>query len=411
MPDIRIQPLRDGAITSTPGFRAAGVACGLKPDGALDLALVHSARPCVGAAVFTTNAFKAAPVLYDQRTLARNPAEVHSVVINSGCANACTGEQGLSDTEATAAHVASTLGIAAEGVMVMSTGVIGMLLPMDKILAGATAAAKQLSPSVDAGHAAARAIMTTDTRPKEAAVKVVASEGEFIISGMAKGAGMIHPNMATLLSLITSNVRIAPELAQEALGEVVERSFNMISVDGDTSTNDTLLLMANGQANMPTITSLESADYCHFVQGLSQVAIGLAQGLVHDGEGATRFIEITVSGARTRAEAKQVAMSVGKSSLVKTAIYGQDANWGRIVCAVGYSGVAIEPDCVRVWLGDLELVRKGAPYDVNEERASEILAQPDIDIRIDLGQGDAQATIWTCDLSHEYVNINAHYRT
>ena len=222
---------------------------------------------------------------------------------------------------------------------------------------------------------------------------------------------MIHPNMATLLSLITSNVRIAPELAQKALGEVVERSFNMISVDGDTSTNDTLLLMANGQANMPAITSLESAGYRHFVQGLSQVAIVLAQGLVRDGEGATRFIEITVSGARTRAEAKQVAMSVGKSSLVKTAIYGQDANWGRIVCAVGYSGVAIEPDCVRVWLGDLELVRNGAPYDVNEERASEILAQPDIDIRIDLGQGDAQATIWTCDLSHEYVNINAHYRT
>ena len=407
----QVQAIPDGSITSTPGFEAAGVACGLKPNGALDLALVYSPQPCVGAALFTTNAFKAAPVLYDQRLLAQNATNLHGVVINSGCANACTGEQGLRDAVSTAAAAASHLATAPSSFLVMSTGVIGMPMPMDRIHAGVAKAALQRTLSVDGGHAAALAIMTTDTRPKEFAVKVTTDDGEFTIVGMAKGAGMIHPNMATMLCLLTSDARITPQVARQALREGVEGSFNRITVDGDTSTNDTVLLLANGLAEMQPITSTESSAYAGFLAGLSHVLTALAKAVVHDGEGATRFIEITVSGTRSQAEAKQVAMSVARSLLVKAAIYGQDANWGRIICAVGYSGVAIEPERVRVWLGDLELFRNGEPYQVDEAHARELLAQPEITIRVDLGQGGAQATVWTCDLSHQYVDINAHYRT
>ena len=411
MPNVQVQPIKDGVITSTPGFQAVGVACGLKPNAALDLALVYSAEPCVGAAVFTTNLIKAAPVLFDQKVLSERPAGLHGVIINSGCANACTGEQGYRDTEETAARIVRMLDIEAGSIMIMSTGVIGARLPMDNVLAGMAEAVDQLSSSADAGHAAARAIMTTDTRPKETAVKIITDEGEYVIAGMAKGSGMIHPNMATMLCVMTSNVRIVPQLAQRALKEAAEQSFNMISVDGDTSTNDTLLFLANGLADMPAIVSAETRAYRDFVKGLSHAAIELAKGIVRDGEGATHFVEITVHGARTREEAKRVAESVAKSLLVKTAIYGQDANWGRIVCAVGYSGVAIDPHSVGVWLGDLEMVRGGAPYDVDERRASDILAQPEISIGIDLNQGNAQVTMWTCDISHRYVDINAHYRT
>lgn len=407
----QVQAIPDGSITSTPGFEAAGVACGLKPNGALDLALVYSPQPCVGAALFTTNAFKAAPVLYDQRLLAQNATNLHGVVINSGCANACTGERGLRDAVSTAAAAASHLATAPSSFLVMSTGVIGMPMPMDRIHAGVAKAALQRTLSVDGGHAAALAIMTTDTRPKEFAVKVTTDDGEFTIAGMAKGAGMIHPNMATMLCLLTSDARITPQVARQALREGVEGSFHRITVDGDTSTNDTVLLLANGLAEMQPITSTESSAYAGFLAGLSHVLTALAKAVVHDGEGATRFIEITVSGTRSQAEAKQVAMSVARSLLVKAAIYGQDANWGRIICAVGYSGVAVEPERVRVWLGDLELFRNGEPYQVDEAHARELLAQPEITIRVDLGQGDAQATTWTCDLSHQYVDINAHYRT
>ena len=407
----QVQVIPDGSITSTPGFEAAGAACGLKPNGALDLALVYSPQPCVGAAVFTTNAFKAAAVLYNRELLARNATALHGVVINSGCANACTGERGLRDAEATATSAASHLAQAPSGFLVMSTGVIGTLLPMDKIRAGVAQAALQKAPSVDAGHAAARAIMTTDTRPKEVAVKVATATGEFTIAGMAKGAGMIHPNMATMLCLLTCDAPVTPQVAQQALREGVEGSFNRITVDGDTSTNDTVLLLANGLSEMQPITSATSSDYPAFLAGVSQVLTTLAQAVVRDGEGATRFVEIITSGARTEAEAKQVAMSVARSLLVKTAIYGQDANWGRIICAVGYSGVAVEPERVRVWLGDLELFRNGEPYQIDEAHARELLARPEITIHIDLGQGDAQATVWTCDLSHKYVDINAHYRT
>lgn len=411
MSPVTLNPIADGSITSTPGFEAAGVAAGIKANGALDVALVYAGRPCVAAAVFTTNAFKAAPVLYDQRILAENTAGLRAVVINSGCANACTGDEGLRNAEATAGAAAQALGVAARDVMVMSTGVIGAQLPMAKLTAGVAAAAEGRASSVSAGHDAARAIMTTDTRPKECAIRVAYDGGSFTIAGMAKGAGMIHPNMATLLCLLTTDAAIAPDLAQRAMRDAVDSSFNMITVDGDTSTNDTALLLANGSADMAPITAADSPAYEAFFQGLTRVLTTLAQEIVRDGEGATRFISVTIRGATDWAAAKQVGMSVARSLLVKTAIYGRDANWGRIVCAVGYSGVPVDPARVGVWLGDLELVRGGAPFDVNEERASAILEQTDIPITVDLGQGTAEATVWTCDISHRYVDINAHYRT
>ncbi len=407
----RMRAIEDGSITSTPGFRAAGIAAGIKPKGAPDLAFVHAARPCAAAAVFTTNLFQAAPVVYDRGLLQRNPAGLRGVVINSGCANACTGEQGMRDAEATAAAAAQQTGGSAHDYMVMSTGVIGQLLPMDKVRSGVAAAALALEDTVEAGHRAARAIMTTDTVPKEAAVYVETDAGGFTIAGMAKGAGMISPNMATLLVVLTTDARIAPGPAQQALAAAVGVSLNMITIDGDMSTNDTALLLANGMAEMPEITTADAPQYGAFLDGLTQVTVALAKGLVRDGEGATRFVEIRITEAASFSEARQVGMAVANSSLVKTAIYGQDANWGRIVCAVGYAGVPLDPNAVRVWVGDLELVRDAGPYQVDEERAAEILAQSDIPIRIALGRGSAEATVWTSDLSHAYVDINAHYRT
>ncbi|NLG28777.1 MAG: bifunctional glutamate N-acetyltransferase/amino-acid acetyltransferase ArgJ [Chloroflexi bacterium] len=406
-----VNPIENGSITSVPGFRAAGVSAGIKRRGGPDLALVVADQPSTAAAVFTTNAFKAAPVIYNQSLLAANPAGWRAVAINSGCANACTGDQGHRDAQAMAQAVADALAIRREDVMVMSTGVIGQLLPMDKILHGITLAHGQLSADIEGGHDAARAIMTTDTRPKECACEVSRGDLRLRVGGMAKGSGMIHPNMATMLGVITSNARLTPALAQRALREAVDDTLNAITVDGDTSTNDTLLLVANGSAEMSLIEDAETPAYHAFLAGLRYVATELAKDIVRDGEGATHFIEVRVEGAPTRAEAKQVAMSIAKSSLVKTAIYGQDANWGRIICAVGYSGVAIDPNRVSVWLDDLELVRSGAPYNVDEERASAILARTDIPIRVDLGIGAASATVWTCDLTHKYVDINARYRT
>lgn len=407
--EVRIIP--DGSITSVQGFEAAGIAAGIKASGRLDLALVRSIMPCVGAAVFTTNLFKAAPVVYDQQAILTNPTNQRGVVINSGCANACTGEAGLRDAEGMAAAMAQLLGGDLQDYLVMSTGVIGQMLPMDRVLDGIARGAQMLSKDVEAGHQAARAIMTTDTVPKEVAVTVKTDGIEFVIAGMAKGAGMISPNMATLLVTITTDARISPLPAHAALVEAAGESLNMITIDGDMSTNDTAVLLANGLARMPEISDAASPLYDAFLEGLKQVTVSLAKGLVMDGEGATRFIEIAVTGAKNRPEARQVAMSVAKSVLFKTAIYGQDANWGRIVCAVGYAGVPLDPNAVRVWMGDLELVRDGGPYQVDEERASAILARREIPIRIDLGQGEASATVWTSDLSHAYVDINAHYRT
>lgn len=399
-------------LTLVPGFHAAGVACGLKPGGALDMALVAAQEPCTPAAVFTTNRVQAAPVLYDQQVL-ESGQPVQAVVINSGCANACTGDRGMRDAQQMAAWVGEALGIPAGQVFVMSTGVIGQHLPMAKIADGITAACKSLSP--DGGHDAARAIMTTDTRPKEASVQVKVGGQVVTIAGMCKGAGMIHPNMATMLGLLVTDAAIEQAALQCALHYVVERTFNMVTVDGDTSTNDTVLLLANGRAGNRPVAEPTSQDYDAFLAGLLEVATALAQELARDGEGASKFVTIHVTGGSDFAAARQVAKSIANSVLVKTAIYGEDANWGRVLCAAGYSGVAFDPYGVALWMKDaansLNLVKDGVPFDVNEDVAASILSSDEVTFHLDLGQGQAEATVWTCDLTHAYVDVNAHYRT
>jgi glutamate N-acetyltransferase/amino-acid N-acetyltransferase len=399
-------------LTCVPGFRACGVACGLKKDGALDLALVASDVPCAAAAVFTTNRVKAAPVLYDQEIIGAG-TPVQAVVINSGFANACTGPGGLVDARSTAEQVGAALGIPPDAVFVMSTGVIGQPLPMPKISVGVVAAGRDLA--VDGGHLAARAIMTTDTRPKEAAAQIQMAGRTVTIAGMCKGAGMIHPDMATMLAMMVTDAAVEPGVLQLALRAVVEQTFNAITVDGDTSTNDTVLLLANGRAHNPILSEEGSEDYDALVEGLLAVATSLSQSIVRDGEGATKFVTIQVTGAADRAAARQVAKAIANSNLVKTAIYGEDANWGRVICAAGYSGADIDPERLSLWIENetdtLHLVKGGTPFEVDEARAAAILAGDEITYRLDLGLGGAGATVWTCDLTHAYVDINAHYRT
>lgn len=411
-----MERLDNGSITSVPGFQAAGVHCGLKLIDDNDLALIYCQVSCRAAAVFTSNRVKAASVFYDQELLVHNREAPQAVVINSGCANACTGERGKRDARRTAMLVAQELSLQPAKdeleyppVLVMSTGVIGQYLPMTKIAAGIKVAAARLSS--EGGHEAALAIMTTDTHPKEIAVCTTLGGVDVTIAGMCKGAGMIHPDMATMLSLIVTDAVITPDLLQEALSHAVDKSFNMTTVDGETSTNDTVLLLANGLAGNEEISEAGSLSYEAFSASLTYVATELAKMIARDGEGATKFIEISVRGAPSFAQAKQVAMAIACSPLVKTAIYGEDANWGRVLAAVGYSGVEIDPDNVAIWFGDLQLVKGGAPFDVDEERAAEILSERDVTVVIDLGLGDEEATVWTCDLSHDYVSINAHYRT
>ena len=391
-----------GGVTAPRGFRAAGVACGLKTNGALDLALLAGDADCACAGLFTTNRVKAAPVLYDQQVLARSRDSIRAVVANSGCANACTGEAGLRDAQAMAEAAAQAVGCRADQVLVLSTGVIGKRLDMGKAGAGIAQAALRLSP--DGGAHAARAIMTTDTRPKEYAVR----HAQYTIGGMCKGAGMIHPNMATMLAVITTDAAISPELLDRALRAAVERSFNRISVDGDTSTNDTVLVLANGSSGY---TVREGTELEAFTDALTRTAIELATHIVRDGEGATKFVAIVVSGARSEADAAQVGKAIANSPLVKTALYGGDANWGRVLAAAGYSGVDIDPGSTALWLGDVQLVANGAPMAYDESDAARAIAGPNVSIRLELGLGHAGATIWTCDLSHEYVTINGKYRT
>jgi glutamate N-acetyltransferase/amino-acid N-acetyltransferase len=404
--------LDDPHLTSVPGFWAAGIPCGLKKGGGLDLALVYADVPCTAAAIFTTNQVKAAPVLYDQALIgARRP--VQAVLINSGGANACTGRRGLDDAQSSARLVGQALGIPADGVFVMSTGVIGQPLPMDRIAAGIAQANKALSR--DGGHAAARAIMTTDTRPKEAAVRLRIGHQNVTIAGMCKGAGMIHPNMATMLALMVTDATVDRDVLQSALQATADRTFNMISVDGDMSTNDTLLLLASGHATSDSISRTASDEYEALLDGLVAVATDLAQDIVRDGEGASKFVTVQVTGGPSDEAAKRVAKSIANSSLVKTAVYGQDANWGRVVCAAGYSGVGFDPGQLSLWmeneLDSLHLVRGGEPFEIDEGRSAAIIAGDQVTWRLDLGLGMGQATVWTCDLTHAYVDINAHYRT
>ncbi len=407
------------ADTIVPGFDAAGIAARIKKSGDPDLALIASRVPCRAAAVFTRNAFPAAPVLYDRRLLAFNPESVHGVIINSGCANACTGVQGDANARLTAEAVERELGAGDHSVFVMSTGVIGAQLPMDKLLTAIPAAASALRP--DGWPDAARAIMTTDTRPKLFTHAAPVAGQEVRFTGIAKGSGMIHPDMATLLGVIATDAAVSQPLLQAALTQAVNRSFNRISIDGDTSTNDTVLLLANGLAGNAEIPDEAGEGYAEFVAALSAICTELAQAIVRDGEGATKFVAIQVNGAVDDEQAHRAANTVATSPLVKTAFYGSDANWGRLLMAVGRAGIQVDPERCSLFvaggpaggerLPELQLVDAGQPLAYAEADAAERFAQVEIDVRIELGLGSGSATVWTSDLSHDYVTINGAYRT
>jgi glutamate N-acetyltransferase/amino-acid N-acetyltransferase len=399
------------SFTLAPGFHALATACGLKKNGALDLALVTSATPCSAAGVFTTNRVKAAPVLYDQALLQRNPAGIRAVIVNAGNANACTGPRGMEDCRATAALTAERLGYAADAVLVLSTGVIGRQLDMARLSAGVAALTATPSTAQPGAAAAARAIMTTDTRPKVAHHRYALAGGQVTIAGMCKGAGMIHPAMATMLAIVTTDAVIAPALLDRALRHAADRSFNRISVDGDTSTNDTLLLLASGSSGVV----IGDAELAAFSEALSETCAALARQVARDGEGATRLIEVRVTGAADDAEAHQVANAIARSPLFKTAVHGGDPNWGRVLCAAGYSGAEIDPATLALWFGvgahQIALVADGLPLAADLAAASQLLRQDPVVITLDLGRGTAATTVWTCDFSKEYVEINAHYTT
>jgi glutamate N-acetyltransferase/amino-acid N-acetyltransferase len=404
-------PLSNGDVTSASGFLASAVSCGIKKNEALDLALVYSEEDCTAAAMFTQNQVVAAPVILDQDTLRSNDDRVRGVIANAGNANASTGKPGLENARVMQRIAAQHLGCHPHQILLLSTGVIGVQLPMDKIQAGIRAAAPRLSPAE--GKAAARAIMTTDTHPKQLAVRVKLTQGEVTIGGMAKGAGMIHPNMATMLALLTTDAAIPPPVMRRVLKNAVDHSFNRISIDGDTSTNDTVLLLANGASG---VSATDGENEALFESSLTSVCIELAKMIVRDGEGATKFVEILVTGCRNKSEAHAIAQTIATSALVKTAFAGSDANWGRILAAAGRAGVAFDQDKVSLWVSDnhaseLQLVSKGTPTEYQETDAAAIFARSSFAVRLYLGQGNASATMWTSDLTEEYVRINADYRT
>ena len=394
------------------GFRAAGVAAHIKKNGQPDVALIVSATGCSAAAVFTANRVKAAPVLYDQELLATGNGHLRAVVINSGCANACTGPSGLQDCLDTASHTAGALSdstgqrINPAQVAVMSTGVIGVNLPMGRLRAGITDAVESLS--ADGLERAARAIMTTDTVPKIAYARLSAPAGTVQIAGIAKGSGMIHPNLATMLIVVMTDAAVDSDTLKTMLKDAAGLSFNRISVDGDTSTNDTLLALANG-ASRVVVDSGELRG--QFQRALTQVCIDLARQMARDGEGATKLITLEITGAPDVHTAEVVGRTIAKSPLVKTAFYGEDANWGRIIAAAGYSGEDVEPGCMSLWFGPVLVFQNGMPTQYSEEDATRAIQTHDVTVRLDLGLGSATATIWTCDLSHDYVTINGRYRT
>ena len=399
------------------GFDAAGIHCGIKPTGAPDLAMIASPTACRAAAVFTQNAFPAAPVLYDRELLRTNPDGTHAVVINSGNANACTSAEGNANARRMAESAEKSLGSTDNTAFVMSTGVIGVQLPIGVVEAGIPQVAAELRP--DGWEDAAAGIMTTDVFPKWASSQAEVGGETVTITGIGKGAGMIHPNMATMLATLATDANIAQPLLQKALASAVSGSFNRISVDGDTSTNDTVLVLANGAAGNAEIVE-EGADYEAFLQALTEASAELAKLIVRNGEGVTKFVTIQVEGAVSDDEAHQVANSIAKSPLVKTAFFGHDANWGRILCAVGYSGATVDPTRAHLFIAagqpqdnnaELQLVDAGTPTDYAEEDASAIFAESEISARVSLGLGEGAATVWTCDLSYEYVSINAEYRT
>ena len=402
-----------GGVTAAKGYEAASTAAGIKYQGRTDMALIYSQVPCVSAGTFTTNVVKAAPVKWD-RQIVDSGAGVQAVVVNSGIANACTGEEGMGYCKETAEAAAKALNIDAAGVLVGSTGVIGMQLPMQKLVDGIQVLAGKKAEGLQSGHDAALAIMTTDTVEKEMAVEIEIGGKTVTIGGMSKGSGMIHPNMCTMLAFITTDAAITKEALQKALSEDVEDTYNMISVDGDTSTNDTAILLANGLAGNQEIT-YASPEYETFKEALHMVNETLAKKMAGDGEGATALFEVKVVGAESIKQAKTLAKSVVCSNLTKAAIAGHDANWGRILCAMGYSGVQCDSEKVDLFFeskaGKLQIIENGVATDNSEEVATKILSEPEITATADIKMGDYSATAWGCDLTHEYININADYRS
>ena len=403
----------NGGVTAPKGFLASGLNAGIKNQTKKDMAMVFSSTPCAAAGVFTTNLVKAAPVKWDKEIVTTSPY-VQAVVVNSGIANASTGAEGLGYCADTAAEAAAALNIPKTAVLVASTGVIGKQLPIDKIKSGVTALSKVLGSSREDAKLAAEAIMTTDTKSKEVACTLELDGKQVTVAGMCKGSGMIHPNMCTMLCFVTTDVAISHELLQKALSEDVVDTFNMISVDGDTSTNDTVLVMANGQAENTPITK-EGEDYKTFCEALHFIMLELSKKIAGDGEGCTCLFEATVIGAKDKNQARTIAKSVVCSSLTKAAVFGHDANWGRILCAMGYSGAQFDPEVVDIWLeskaGTIKIVENGIATDYSEETATKILSEEEVIAKMDIKEGNETATAFGCDLTYEYVKINGDYRS
>ena len=402
-----------GGVTAAKGFQAASTAAGIKYQGRTDMAMVYSEKPCVAAGTFTTNIVKAAPVKWDQEIVYKHPT-AQVILCNSGIANACTGEEGFSYCRATAKAAAETLKVDENSVLVASTGVIGMQLPIEKLSDGVKAMAPKLQGTLEAGNEAAKAIMTTDTREKEVAVQIEIGGKMVTIGGMCKGSGMIHPNMCTMLGFVTTDVCISKQLLQEALSQDVKDTYNMVSVDGDTSTNDTVLLLANGMAENPEISE-KNEDYQKFCEALNYINTTLAKKIAGDGEGATALFEVKIIGAESKEQAVTLSKSVVTSSLTKAAIYGHDANWGRILCAMGYSGAQFDPEKVDLYFeskaGKIQIIENGVAVDYSEEEATKILSEDAVTAIADIKMGDCSATAWGCDLTYDYVKINADYRS
>jgi glutamate N-acetyltransferase/amino-acid N-acetyltransferase len=396
-----------GGVTTPRSFRAAGTSAGIKANGGLDLALLVSDAPAQAAAVFTTNLAVAAPVVVSREHLARSGGATRAIVVNSGCANACTGDEGLQAARDMAAETARLAGCAPEQVLVASTGVIGVALPMKKIRAGLPAAYAALGSDAGDGALAARAIMTTDPFPKESAAEIGIGGLDVRIGGMAKGSGMIEPMMATMLGFVTTDAAVPKPLLDRALREAVDDSFNAITVDGECSTNDCVMLVANGVSG----AVVDESSYPAFVAGLTAVCRELAIGIVRGGEGATKLVTVTVTGGASRADARKAAKAIANSLLVKTAIHGGDPNWGRLVAVAGRAGVGFDLSRAAVRIGSTVLFKDGRPYDEAAPEAAAYLAGKELTIAVDLGAGAETSTVWTCDLSAEYVRINAEYRT
>ena len=403
----------EGGVTAAKGFEAAAAAAGIKYEGRTDMALIYSKKPCKAAGTFTRNVVQAAPVKWD-KAIVKEEKRVQAVIINSGIANACTGEEGMGYCQETAEEAAKVLGVDSESVLVASTGVIGMQLPMDRVKAGISMLTYLKKSDMESGTEAAKAIMTTDTEKKEAAVTFEIGDKTVTIGGMAKGSGMIHPNMCTMLSFITTDAKISKKALKKALSEDVEDTYNMISVDGDTSTNDTVLLLANGQAGNSKIR-YGTPEYETFKGALHYINETLAKKMAGDGEGATALLEAKIVGARTKEQAKVLAKSIVCSNLVKTAIAGHDANWGRILCAMGYSGAQFDMEKADLFFesaaGKLKIIESGTALDYSEEKATEILSEPEVTVIADIKEGDQKASAWGCDLTHGYISINADYRS